>query len=167
MQGMTPRKATKTKVHVRGMFRLKLVEDDTGRIAGDTGWRKNNIVNLGLQNLCYLLSNSAGSTQVSRAMLGTGTAPGDTDTGLNGELNTATYTRTTVTVSQVASSAVEFQFTFSSQSAHITAAVTLQNVGIINNTTSAGTLFAGNTYATSQWQTNQSVQGSYRITFSG
>ena len=155
-------------LNVRGFFRLKLVEGPDNRIVGDSGWRKNNVTNEGLDDyLTRLLGNQSGSKQISRALLGTGTAPGDTATSLDGELNTATYTRTTVSVSVVASSAVEFQFSFNSADSHITAAVTLQNVGIINDTTSGGSLFAGNTYTTSQWNTNQSINGSYRITFSG
>lgn len=153
-------------IRIRGMFRLNIFEDETGRIVGDSGWRKNLVTNEGKDDyLSRLLANAASSKQISRAMLGTGTEPALADTTLHGELHTGTYTRTTVTVSHVASSAVEFQFTFASANAHITAPVTLRNVGIINDTTSAGSMFAGNTYVTSVWNTNQSVNGSYRITF--
>ena len=152
-------------VRIRGMFRVRLVEQK-GRIVGDSGWRKNRVPNEGLDDyLTRLLSASASSKQISRMMLGTGGLLATDATALPGELNTATYTRTTVTVSIVASSAVEFQATFSSGSSHITASVALSNIGIINDTTSAGTIFAGNTYTSSAWNTNQSVQASYRITF--
>lgn len=165
---MRPTEPPNSPVKVRGFFRLQLKEGPDGRLVGDSGWRSNNVTNEGLDNyLTRLLGAQSGSAQISRMMLGTGTAPGDTDTGLDGELNTATYTRTTVSVSVVASSAVEFQATFASANSHITAAVTLQNIGIINDTTSGGSMFAGNTYTTSQWATNQDCQASYRITFSG
>jgi len=155
-------------IRIRGFFRLRLVEDATGRVCGDTGWRHNNVTDEGLDDyLTRLLSASASSKQISRMMLGTGGAPADSDTTLPGELNTATYTRTTVTVSLVASSAVEFQATFNSSSSHITASVALSNIGIINDTTSGGSLFAGNAFTSSAWNTNQSVQASYRITFAG
>lgn len=155
----------KDKLNVKGFFRLNIVED--GKIVGDSGWRPNTVVNLGFSHyLVDLLGQGASSKQISRMMLGTGTAPGATDTTLNGELNTATYTRTTVTFANTGSKTARFTATFASANSHITAAVTLQNIGIINNSTSAGTLMAGNTYSTSQWNTNQDVNSTYEIRFS-
>ena len=157
--------ATKSRARVRGFYRLNILEN--GRVVGDSGWTENQIVNNGYSNyLCDLLGKSSSSKQISRMMLGTGTAPGATDNTLNGELNTATYTRTTVTYANVSSKTARFTATFASSSSHITAAVTLQNIAIINDTTSAGTLMAGNTYATSQWNTNQDLQATYEIRFS-
>ena len=155
---------TKQGIRVRGMFRIQLVED--GRIVGDSGWAQNLVVNEGFDDyLTRLLSAQASSKQISRMMLGTGVNPAVTDTALPGELNTATYTRTTVTVSVVASSAVEFQATWASANSHITASTALQNIGIINDTTSGGSMFAGRSYTASTWNTNQNVNASYRITF--
>jgi hypothetical protein len=152
-------------VRAKGFFRLHIVEN--GKIVGDSGWTPNTVVNLGFSHyLVDLLGQGANSKQISRMMLGTGTAPGATDTTLNGELNTATYTRTTVTFTNTSSKTARFTATFASANSHITAAVTLQNIAIINNTTSAGTLMAGNTYATSQWNTNQDVNSTYEIRFS-
>lgn len=166
--------APNEQISVNGFFRLHLVEHDedgTPRIVGNSGWFHNRIPNDGnLDYLCRLLSATGASKQISRMMLGTGTLPATNGTTLPGELNTATYTRTTVTVSTggaLGSTSVEFQATFSSASGHITATTTLQNIGIINETTSAGTIFAGNTYATSVWNTNQDAQCTYRITFTG
>lgn len=155
---------TKDRIPVRGFFRVAITEN--GQIVGDSGWKPNAVVNLGFSHyLCDLLGQGASSKQISRMMLGTGTAPGVTDTTLNGECNTATYTRTTVTYSNVSSKTARFTATWASSSSHILAATTLQNIGIINNTTSAGTLMAGNTYATSQWNTNQDVNATYEIQF--
>ena len=154
---------------VRGFARLRIVEDDNGipQVVGDSGWQQNRVVNEGFDNyLTRLISAQAGSLQISRMLLGTGGLPATDATALPGELNTATYTRTTLTVSVVDSSAVEFQATFASSSSHITATTNLSNIGLINNTTSAGSIFAGITYASSQWNTNQDVNASYRITFS-
>lgn len=152
------------RIKIRGFLRVHILEN--GKVVGDSGWKPNQVVNLGFQHyLCDLLGQGGTSKQISRMMLGTGTAPGATDTTLNGELNTATYTRTTVTYAAVSSKTARFTATFASANSHITAAVTLQNIGIINNTTSAGTLMAGNTYATSQWNTNQDVQTTYEIRF--
>jgi hypothetical protein len=152
-------------IQAKGFFRVQITEE--GRVVGDSGWKENQVVDLGFSHyLVDLLGQGANSKQISRMMLGTGTAPGATATSLNGELNTATYTRTTVTFSNVSSKTARFTATFASANSHITAAVTLQNIGIINNTTSAGTLMAGNTYTTSQWNTNQDVNCTYEIRFS-
>jgi hypothetical protein len=157
------------KPRVEGFFRLNLVEDRGGDkvVVGDSGWCKNTVVNLGFSHyLVDLLGQGANSKQISRMMLGTGTAPGATDTSLHGELNTATYTRTTVTFTNTSSKTARFTATWASANSHITAQVTLQNIGIINATTSAGTLMAGNTYTTSAWATNQDVNATYEIRFS-
>lgn len=162
---------------VKGFFRLQLVEkgeDGNPKVVGDSGWledaldgmKKNQVVNLGVSHyLVDLLGQGANSKQISRMMLGTGTAPGASATSLDGELNTATYTRTTVTFANVASFTARFTATFASSSSHITQSVSLRNIGIINNTTSAGTLMAGNTYTTSVWNTNQDINATYEIRF--
>ncbi len=157
-------------VGVKGFFRLQIVEDDplTGKpqIVSKTGWRRNTVVNLGFdQFLCQTLAGMAGSKTISFAALGTGTAPGATDTSLNGELTDAAGCRCAVTPTTIASKTVQFAFTLASNV--ITANRTIQNVGLFNtSTTNVGTIFAGNTYATSQLQTNQAVNGSYQIRFS-
>lgn len=152
-------------IKVKGFFRLQITEQ--GKVVGDSGWKRNQVVDLGFSHyLVDLLGQGANSKQISRMMLGTGTAPAAANTTLHGELNTATYTRTTVTFANTGSKTARFTATFASANSHITAAVTLQNIGIINNTTSAGTLMAGNTYSTSQWNTNQDVNTTYEIRFS-
>lgn len=151
-------------VKVKGFFRLNIVEGD--KVVGDSGWCPNQVVDLGFSHyLVDLLGQGANSKQISRMMLGTGTVPGASATTLPGELNTATYTRTTVSFANTGSKTARFTATFASANSHITAAVTLQNIGIINNTTSAGTLMAGNTYSTSQWNTNQDINATYEIRF--
>lgn len=156
-------------VTARGFFRLKITEDVNGRpmVKGDSGWHKNQIVNLGFQDyLAATLGAVSGSKQVTYACLGTGTAPGATDTSLNGELTDAAGCRCAVTPTTIASKTVQFAFTLNSNV--ITAAKTIQNVGLINHssTATAGTIFAGNTYTTSALATNQSVNGTYQIRFS-
>jgi len=159
------RKAPHSRVRLRGFYRVNILEN--GKVVGDSGWKENQIVDLGYSHyLLDLLGKSSTSKQISRMCLGTGTAPNATHNTLNGELNTATYTRTTVTYANVGSRTARFTATFASSSSHILAATTLQNIAIINDTTSAGTLMAGNTYATSQWNTNQDLQATYEIRFS-
>jgi hypothetical protein len=153
-------------VKARGFFRLQIREED-GKVAGDTGWKENTVVNLGFQDyLCQTLAGMAGSKTVSFAMLGTGTAPGATATSLDGEITDVAAARCAVTPTTIASKTVQFAFTLASNV--YTAAKTIQNVGLINHssTATAGTIFAGNTYTTSALATNQSVNGSYQIRFS-
>jgi hypothetical protein len=162
------RKVTKSAVQMRGFFRVRIVEHD-GRIVGDSGWQKNQVVDLGKRD--YLCTPLAGGTAKAIALmaLGTGTAPGASATSLNGELShstSGTRNRITVNTSQIASSAIEFQATFASSFSFATTTANISNIMVINNTTTGGTIFAGNTYASSLLNTNQDVQASYRITFS-
>lgn len=162
-------KAINDGIRARGFFRLKIVEDGADgrqKVVGDSGWKENTVVNLGFQDyLCQTLGGMGGSKTISFALLGTGTAPGATDTSLNGEITDAANMRMAVTPTTIASKTVQFAFTLNSNI--ITAAKTIQNVGLINtSTTNVGTIFAGNTYTTSALATNQSVNGSYQIRFS-
>lgn len=159
-------KVTDEPVAVRGMYRVRLTED--GRIVGDSGWKKNQVTNLGKRYyLAELISAQVNSLQIARFVLGSGTAPASSDTSLHLELTYPTYTRTTVTASILSSNVVEFRGTFASSSSHITGAQApvLSNIGLISNTASAGTIFAGNTYTASTWNSNQDVNVSYRLTF--
>jgi hypothetical protein len=174
------KKAEQDHLKVRGFFHVQLVEhDDDGvpHVVGDSGWCKNTVVNLGFRDyLCHLLADSAGSKQVEMMMIGTGTGPGAADTTLDGELNVATYSRIGTAFSSVAngtsmalalggSTAISFLATWGSVNSHILAATTIRNIGLINNTASGGTIFAGSTYASSQWATNQDLNATYAITF--
>src|SRR3990167_9706610 len=157
-------KITKDGIKARGFFRLQINEG--GQVVGDSGWKANQVVNLGFeQYLCQTLGGMAGSKTVSHAALGTGTAPGAAATALDGEITDVAGMRMAVTPTTIASKTVQFAFTLSSNV--ITAAKTIQNVGLFNTSqTSSGTIFAGNTYTTSALATNQSVNGSYQIRFS-
>jgi hypothetical protein len=163
------KKTSQDAIAVKGFFKLKLnTHDKDGKIvASETSpWRQNTVVNLGFeQYLAQTLGGMAGSKTVSHAALGTGTAPGATATTLDGEITDVAGMRMAVTPTTIASKTVQFAFTLNSNV--ITAAKTIQNVGLFNtSTTNVGTIFAGNTYTTSALATNQSVNGSYQIRFS-
>lgn len=148
---------------VRGFFRLHIMED--GKVVGDSGWKENQIVDNGFQQfLQYALIASAGSKTATHAAIGTGTVPGASATSLPGELTDAATCRCALTTGTSGSKTVNFTFTLAS--GITTAARTIQNVGLFNgSTTNAGTMFAGNTYATSALATNQAVNGTYAISF--
>ena len=153
-------------LRARGFFKLQ-IKDSDGKVAGDSGWKENQIVNLGFQDyLCQGIAGMAGSKTISHAMLGTGTAPGAAATALAGEITDVAAARAAVTPTTIASKTIQFAFTIASNV--YTEAKTIQNVGLINHssTATAGTIFAGNTYATSALATNQSVNGSYQLRFS-
>ena len=66
---------------VRGLFRVRIMEN--GRAVGDSGFRENQVVNLGFdQYLCQLLADAAGSKQITHMLIGTGTEPGAAATSL-------------------------------------------------------------------------------------
>lgn len=150
-------------IKAKGFFKLNIINQD-GSVAGSTGWKKNQIVNTGYQDfLMYLLAGSAGSIRPSHAALGTGTAPASAATSLPGELTEATA-RMALTTGTGGSKTVNYTFTLNS--GIIAAASTIQNVGLFSGSTQGGgTLFAGNTYATSSLATNQAVNGTYAIAF--
>jgi hypothetical protein len=147
-------------VRAKGLFRVQIMEN--GVAVGDSGWRENQVVNLGFdQYLCQLLADAAGSKQVSQMLIGTGSEPGAADTSLEGEL----ASRRTVATSTSGSKTVQFAATFHSSVFSTQGAETIKNLGLAN-TSAGGTIFAGNTYDTSQWQTNQDVNATYEISFS-
>ncbi len=157
---------TKDHVKVRGFFRVHILRN--GKIVGDTGWKPNQVVNLGFdQYLAQTLAGMAGSKTVSHVALGTGGAPGATDTSLAGEITHATDSRKTVSPSTIASKTTQFTAAFLSSDSYVTASANLSNIGLFNtSTTSGGTIFAGNTYTSSSVATNQNVNVTYQIRFS-
>ena len=145
-------------VNVKGFARVQLEKD--GRIVGDSGWRKNTVVNLGFQY--YIVGSIGGvgsSKQVSYMAIGTGTAPAAGDTSLAGE----TGARVTTTNSQVSSKTLQCTAQFAGSDMGSTC--TIQNVALID-TSSGGTILCGTTYATSQWASNQNVNATYQLRFS-
>ncbi len=150
----------KTTCKIRGFFRLQIVEAKTGKICGDTGFRENTVVNTGFQDyVCKTVGAIAGSKQVSNMAIGTGTAPGATDTSLHGE----TGVRVTTTNSVVSSKTLQCTAQFAGTDMGSTC--TIQNVALAN-TSSGGSILCGTTYSTSQWASNQNVNATYQLRFS-
>lgn len=159
---------------VRGFFRVQLTEDGKG-VIGDSGWRENQVTNLGIRDfiVTWLLSGSGGQ-YVTYMGLGTGSAPASNATALDGEnyhnsTNSASQSRIAVSSSLVASGTAQFTAAFNSANSFVTATVPISNIGLFNASLTSlahnGTLFAGNTYASSSCATNQSVNATYQIRF--
>jgi hypothetical protein len=148
-------------VPVKGCFRINIIEN--GEVVGDSGWMNNQITNLGFnQYLVSLLGAIAGSKQIGFMALGTGTQPAAAGTSLQGEV----VKRTAVTAATSSSSkTVRFTATFGSSDSFVTSTQNISNVGLFN-LSAAGTIFAGNTYASSSCATNQDCNCTYDIIFS-
>lgn len=146
------------KVGIRGFFRVNITED--GKIVGDSGWLENQITNEGFRNIARLIGGITGSTAVSHLALGTGGVPATGDTSLSGEVvKRAAVTAATSSTSK----AVLFTGTFSSSNSFVTSTQNISNIGLFP-ASSASTLIAGNTFASSSCATNQDVNCSYTLT---
>jgi hypothetical protein len=162
------KKTHKSGARLRGFFRLNIVDykDGKEKIVGDSGWVENQVTNDGINQYLvnWLLGDTANAKSVKYITLGTGTVPASNATALAGEITHRTN-RETVSTSVVSSRTAQFTAAFSSNG-FITTTVTLQNIGLFNTTnTAAGTIFAGNTYATSTCASNQAVNATYQIRF--
>lgn len=155
-------------INVAGFFRLKIKEHSTDgktKVVGDSGWCKNLVTNLGFQHyIVESMGGIAGSSVVSYFALGLGTAPGATGTSLESELADAAGCRFTMTPTVVSSKTLNMVGTLASNV--IVANRTIQNIGVFAaSAVTAGSILCGNTYATSQLQTNQSVNVTYQLRF--
>lgn len=160
----SPAKNPVEGIKLRGFYRVQIEDPDKG-IVGDSGWHENLITNDGFNNfMAKLLGAIAGSSQVTHMALGTGGAPIAADNVLAGEQSVrAAVTAATSSTSK----AVQFTATFASSVSFVTATKNISNVGLFaTSTAGGGTIFAGNTYASSSVATNQNVNASYSISFS-
>jgi hypothetical protein len=162
---MSKKNIAQEDAKAQGRFRLQINEE--GKVVGDSGWRKNQITNLGFnQYLVDNLAHLAGSKYIAYAALGTGTAPASNATSLNGELTENANLRMAVTPSSVGSNTARFAFTLSSGVFTAATGYPISNVGLFDaSVTAAGTIFAGNTFASSSLASNQVVQATYDISF--
>lgn len=152
------------KLCIHGFSRVQIEED--GKIVGDSGWTgPNQITNLGFQEyLVHALMSTASHEFVGFIALGSGSEPGAADTSLAGEV---VLRSTAITPSVVSSKTAQFLATFNSGMSFVTDTQNLSNIGLFHlSSQGAGTIFAGNTYASSSCATNQSVNVTYQIRFS-
>jgi len=155
------------RAKIKGFYRIQITQD--GEIVGDSGYVPNNVTNEGMDRyILQLMSGGAGSLRVSHVALGTGTTVNDTATGLPGELTHGANSRAAATLATSASSRLRVTATFDSTQSFVTNTANISNVGLFQQSnTDTGTIFAGNTYASSQVNTNQNVNVTYDIDFTG
>jgi len=156
----------KSETKLKGFFRVN-IEDSDGSIVGDSGWQQNMITNTGFQYyLVELMLASAGSLRVNAVALGTGGAPVASDSTLSGEV-VKRVSLAAANMSVVSSTTAQFVATFNSSISFVTNTVSISNIGLFAYTSAgSGSMFAGNTYNSSQVQTNQNVNVTYQIRFS-
>lgn len=147
---------------VRGFYRITLTDGKTGKKKGDSGWRENQITNLGARDylLNWLVGETGDGKSVSHAALGTGGSLASDDTSLEGEVEK----RAEVSTSIISSRTAEFTAQFASDNSFVTDTRDISNIGLFNDS-SGGTVFAGNTYASSSCATNQNCNMTYQIQF--
>jgi hypothetical protein len=148
-----------SKVKVVGLFRGQLVDPKTGKVCGDTGWVKNKLTNAGLTQLALLIGGGAGGYAVTYMAAGTQASAVDmSQTDLVGR------THSFVTAAPTTSGTCTATFTVDFGSASLSASCSVGAVGLYK-TNSAGSLIACQTFATSQWNTNQDFNVTYQLRF--
>lgn len=146
----------------KGFFRLKITEGEDGKVVSDSGWKENQVTDLGVRDyiIDWLVGDTANGKSVSHIALGTGGAPAAGDTSLGGEVDKRAGASTSIVSSRTA----QFTAQFASSNSFVTTTQNIANVGLFN-TSSGGTIFAGNTYSSSSCATNQNVNCTYQIQF--
>jgi len=154
----------KDAITVRGFSRIQIGDGKTGKIVGDSKWRKNTITNDGLDNyVAGCVGKSGGSKQYQYMGLGTQTnTVNATQSELSGPLTTEV--RLTMSPSTIATGTFQGTATWSSN-AH-TASSAIGGIAMYN-TSAAGSMGAGNTYDVSTWASNQNISATYQLRFGG
>ncbi len=164
-------KQKEPRVFVKGAGRLMCVNPD-GSVAWRTPWIKNVIVNEGFDD--YIIRgifSTDSSKHIDFMALASGSdlVPNVTHTTMPQEITNSdgSLTRkaiTSISISQ--SKTVEAYVTFASGSdQHFSASMSLQGLGLYDNSTNTGTLFSWLTFATQQVSTNQQVNATYQLSF--
>ncbi len=155
-------------IGLKGCFRLNIREDN--KIVGDSGWLDNIVTEVGISKFLHCFAGTAGTLQVSHLSIGSGGIPASNDAVLAGEdlvssRRAAVALASTTRTASNGTSTMQFAATLASSDSFVTAALNISNIGLFNSSTS-GSLMAGNTYVSSALATNQNVEMSYQIRMS-
>jgi hypothetical protein len=146
---------------LRGFFRVKLGEEKNGKqvVVSDSGWKKNEVTNLGFQNyVCALIGELSGSVQVGYIIIGTGGAPATDATVLAGETKRQTCGNAVVSSKTMRATAAI------ASGDHPGGTPDISNIALIN-TSANGTILCGNTFSSSTWNSNQGLSATYELRF--
>lgn len=151
----------KDGVTIKGFFRVQLLDKKSQKVVGDSGWKQNVITDYGFESCIVALPciGVANTTQASYLILGTGTEPATDATQLPGSNTdqTISFEGQSVVGSMTHRVTAQFEGSDSSMAA-------LKNIGLICAT--SGPLIAGNTFATSDFSTDQQCNATYELQFS-
>ena len=157
---------SKSKIGIKGFFKLEIQEADKNgkmKVVGDSGWIENTVTNYGFEQAIATQTAGAAGIPPTRLALGTGTAPGVADSALQGEIGANSDARMSITTSVVSSKTMRMTGSLNSNvSTDLPADI--KNIGVFGHT-STGSVLSGNTYATSQLATNQTVNATYEWRF--
>jgi len=159
------KKNTKEQVEpisLHGFFHVH-IKDPDGSIVGDSGVIPNVVTDDGFASfLCALVTKTTGSKQVTHVALGTGTATVTSHTQLNGEIMSSTQ-RQAITCA-VSNDSRKARITATFAAGFLSTTSNLQNIGLYNSST-AGALMCGNSFASSSCASNQAVNVTYDLIF--
>ena len=148
-------------IRLKGFFRVQLVNKKTGRVEGDTGYKKNVITNFGFESCIAALpfKGVTDSAQGSFMILGSGTVPATDAAGLDGSDTDQVSSFAGISVVDSLTQRVSQEFEGSDHSM-----TTLANIGILVAT--SGPLVCGNTFDSSELGAEQQVNCTYELRFS-
>lgn len=163
-----------THLELHGFSRVQLRKN--GEVVGDSGWVGPNMIsNGGIQQfMLNLIGKTTGSLQVGAIAVGSGGTVASNDTNIGGEYGGTAKRHGpgnggfAVATSQRAASngTATLQFSASWASGENSGASNISNIGLFDITTAQGSLFAGNTFTSSAWNTNQDLYASYQVRLS-
>lgn len=152
-----------SSIGMHGFFRVNLVNPD-GTIAGDSGYKHNLITSGGLTYyLTYVFAESAGSSVIEYAALGSSTLVATNATILPGSFSTSLHVTVAKTFITRANSAAGDTARFTATWVSGTSTAQISNVGLYAGTTA--TIFCGGTYASSSVASNQAINLTYDVVF--
>jgi hypothetical protein len=146
-------------ISIRGFGRVQLVNAKTGKIEGDSGWKRNVVTEIGFQDyLSRLLGAIASSKQATVLALGTQTAaPSSTQTSITGEQTP----RKTATNSVVSSKTMRMTANWATDEVNTSIAA----IGAYNTTTT-GSIANVLTFASTLKTTDQQLNATLEFRFS-
>lgn len=149
---------TERNVRIRGFTRVQILDKKTRKIVGDSGWKRNQITNYGMESCFAGAPIGAASVQANGMILGSGTVPASSATSLNGS-NSAQYS-TAAQKSVFGSLTARMTQSFDGNASSM---AQLANIGIM--AASTGSLIAGAIFASSSLGTDQDVNASYQFQY--
>jgi len=157
-------KIPSSSVGLHGFYHLQIVDEETGKIVGDSGRKHNLITSGGLTNyMTYVFAASAGSSVIGMAALGSGSLVASNATILPGSFDTSLHVTVSKTFITRAASSDGDTARYLATWVSGTSTAQISNVGLY--ATTGVQIFCGGTYASSSIASNQAVNLTYDVVF--